>query len=176
VEEMSIVPRILSEYTRNGTAKSLQEFHQECVQWALDRHSLDRAIEPTWILQSHLGVVYIRTPWNENEEKNMVAQTIKMMMKNFHMTYYCLVSEAWAVTISVEEIKKRGGTYEVPEGGLVTVPGRIEILMISSEDKKSSMGTSFEIVRNGWKVTLDNRTDTSASPEDKGRFMGLLKE
>jgi hypothetical protein len=157
---------------------TLDGLHDHAVKTVTEIFKKDLIIPPLWFLwrssletHHYPEIVIIQTLFNGHDEKDVAAFMMQQYMKVTKTRFYCMASEAWTVNIP------EGGKF--PDMPLVH-PDRKEVLSLVSEDALGNWkGSVFEIKRDKWKVTLENRTDSSSRNEkgvQTGRFCGLLRK
>ena len=146
-------------------AIGFKEFHQESLDWACKKYLKDGKLLPYWFTQSVDMKYTVRTPWDGADEKDIAARLMKSWMNVTDAVCYSMVSEAWTAAF------KPG--HPLPTT-LVNHPDKKEILLLVSESTTERILTSFDIVREGWKIQLKNE-ETTLTVADTGRFVGLLR-
>jgi hypothetical protein len=164
--------RVIGEF--QCAIKDLEHFHKSSVELATSLYYARQQLPPVWVLlDSKSTIVVVESHFENNVEKDIVSSIMSLLMKEKGAISYSFISEAWMVNLP-----EKAETSEFPNG-LENVPGRKEIVLISSEnDKDQWFSTEFIIERKGWKVSLVERRDGNFREKgvNEGRFIGLLKK
>jgi hypothetical protein len=154
--------------------KDLEHFHKTGVELAISLFYARQQLAPVWIILDPTSTsTVIESTFENSVEKEMVIKTMSGLMKEKKAVSYSFISEAWMINLP-----ETANAKDYPDG-LEKVPGRKEVVIISSEnDKDQWFSTEFVIERKGWKVSLTERRDTDFRKEgaNGGRLVGLLKK
>src|SRR5688572_25376702 len=113
-------------------------------------------VNPTWILATGSTVLWIETPWEDDQEKAYTIQKMKLIMSIMKVHCYCSISEAWIFdSESIPEGEERDfWLNHARKNGLVGIPEKYkdDIVGILAFDKEGSFAHSrykVTIRRNG---------------------------
>jgi len=112
---------------------TLVEFHQHVVAWAELVFSREGRIQPTFVLQSGVSLMYIETLWDNNFEQEVATATIKRMIGTVMASKYAFVTEAW-----VAQAASKAEMDEITKRSLADLPSnrRDEVLMCMSHTRE----------------------------------------
>lgn len=131
---------------------------------------------PTWSLLTQDGkTVIMMTPFFGPDQKDMIAEGLKLIMRETHTIRYTFASEAWTVKRT-----KRPTDYDTPPSECAD---RQEILMITGGDRIN--GTKmriYDIIRDADGTVVDLKLDNEMSAKTgdssaghEGRFTDMLE-
>jgi hypothetical protein len=132
----------------------------------------DEQITPTFHVVAGNGQnALVLTPFNGEQEKEMVAKAMRRMMQEVNAIRYTFTSECWMAVLDK-------GEWEHDKRPPSQRDTRIEALVIVGCDDDRTSTAIYEIVRDDEGTITDlKRKDMGESmPEMGGRFVGLHKE
>lgn len=104
-------------------------------------------IEPTWVFSYGSKLIWVKTPWDNNSEKDAAIQILLMLIKDLNSSCYSFVSEAWMANLSNE--KDRADYLSLAEKeGVQALPEHLrdDVLMIHSYDRNRGFSnTRFKV-------------------------------
>jgi hypothetical protein len=117
----------------------LDALHEYAVRASEKKFAKYGKCDPLWFMRSPLGLTVVRTRWENETEKYMLVNVVRMMMGVIETQAYSFVSEAWAAT----------GTADEPDlhGPVRDHPNREDVLFVQSFDKASAWRTTRYGVR-----------------------------
>jgi hypothetical protein len=122
---------------------------------------------PTFLIQGRDRVSLVGTPFDGEDEKNIMAAAIQAMLKMEHAHSYSFMSEAWALTQSLDE------EYIQPAKS----PKRREVVVIIAVDRDGAgKMLTYEMKRDKAGVVTDLAIESDVNSIDGGRFSNLFAD
>lgn len=120
------------------------------------------ALMPTWLIQVKDQTMILGTPWDGDNDKDIVITAMRMLMKLRDVQSYSFMSEAWKATESLDN----------PIGLMPRDrEDKVEVLIINACDRKGGKIRFYEIKRGPDAVVTDLVLDIHG---DDDRFSGRL--
>lgn len=130
----------------------------------------DRQLTPTWAIATENGqTLIVATPFVGENAKELVASSMRKLMKLIKAVRYTFTTEAWVAKVSEDEWRKDKRPPSERDD-------RVEVVLIAGADLSGSFAKSYEIHRNGETGAVEGLKSLSESPmrDFEGRFGNLL--
>ena len=161
--------------TQESYLERLKEFVREVY-----KDNPEGEIHPQWFFVTKSGqTVSLLTPFIAPDHaiedlKEVVADQIGGLMRQVGVLRYGFISEAWAMKVLPEEFNDD----EFRKGMIRDKPGRSEVVQIFVSDSESTIGASFELIRENGEGTPVKELKAWGSDEAggtmSGRFANLI--
>lgn len=151
--------------------KTLEEFVNHEAKFVEEAFAATGEIMPMWVIDTEVdGRIVVVTPWGNGEEKEATVAFVTKTMREKRATRYVLMTEAWEVIKTKEEINPVAVEIE----SIANHPDRREIVLLTAEDHEQQVHRKYYILRpeNGKPKLSPGKTETIKA---EGRMMGLLK-
>jgi hypothetical protein len=119
----------------------------------------DAELIPSWLLDAPGRLIIVGTPWDGDEDKDLVAAIMRKMLKEEGVTGYSFMSEAWVTAQAV------GEPYIEPR----LSDKRREVVIISACTRKADCVQIYEMIRGPDAVV------TELKPEPRNAEHGIFK-
>ena len=125
-------------------------------------------LTPTWLVQNKNETSLIGTPWRNQNEKEIMVETMRLMFKTRKVESYSFISEAWSATESLDA--PTGLTPSQRED-------KREVVIVSAFDRQGGKIQCYEIKRGPDAMVTELALDPHG-PEDNlsGRLYNLLAQ
>ncbi len=126
------------------------------------------ALMPTWLIQVKDQTMILGTPWDGDNDKDIVITAMRMLMKLRDVQSYSFMSEAWKAIESLDH----------PTGLMPSQrEDKVEIVLINACDRNGAKVRSYEIKRGPDAVITDLVLDKQGSEDHfSGRLFNLLAQ
>jgi hypothetical protein len=119
---------------------TLADLHEKMVAFGEDQFARKGAAPFLWLIWDGAHLLWIDTPWEDEEEKYLSVSFIKRLMQVCGARMYSFMSEAWEAKVTASEVASHGNRRASE------IPGREDILMIHSHHIDGSyLGTRYKV-------------------------------
>lgn len=148
-----MIPRLAKSEPAAGL--TIEDLHERMVAFGENCFSLKGAAPFIWAIWDGNYLLWVETPWEDEDEKYLSVAFIKRLMGVADAKMYSFMHEAWAKTVSAGEMR---GNRQVKD-----MPGREDVLMIHTHSIDGGfLGTRFKVtIRESGPNFLGVRDDES---------------